>query len=62
MMLSERKRFNYNVGPTQSLRSSHSQKKFLVTASINPPLSQINQNENLASSKVVESTVGNKKV
>ena len=61
-MLSERKRFNYNVGPSQSLRSSSSQKKFLVSTSINPPLSQINQNENLTSSKVVDSKVGNRKV
>jgi GTP-binding protein len=34
----------------------------IVDTPVNPPLSQINQNENLASSKVVDSKVGNKKV
>lgn len=49
-MLSERKRFNYNVGNTTHLRS-HSKNKPTVTA-INPPVCHIVKDENLSSSKV----------
>lgn len=58
-ILTERKRYNYNVGITQSTRSSLSQKKL----NINPivPVSNI-KDENIPISKTIEVKEANRKM
>lgn len=45
-MLTERKRYNYNIAPGLSTRNSHSQKKLIVPSPITTPVSHIAVQEN----------------
>ena len=58
-VLAERKRFNYNVGTTQNVRSSQSQKKLNINPII--PASHV-KDENMQTIKIVEVKETSKKM